>query len=177
MSLNVRKQKNEDSNQPVHACSPDQSYFKHCILDNPKCAQWRIWSDCANAQADLNLRWAHMSEVSYSGFVADFYMQDTFFFLLLFFFTVFYFIFYLFIFCNFYKDDNLCDFLFAFLRTKSLIKGVNSKRKEFAPTGSKFFPFRVDRLSEGRQQFWQLPPLNVSFDVIYLYNVISILTE
>ena len=27
----------------------------------PKRAQWRFWSDCANAQADLNLRWALMS--------------------------------------------------------------------------------------------------------------------
>ena len=26
--------------------------------------------------------------------------------------------------------------------------GVNTERKEFAPTGSKFFPFRVDALSE-----------------------------
>ena len=30
-------------------------------------------------------------------------------------------------------------------------KGVYSKRKEFAPLGSKFFPFRVDSFSEGRQ--------------------------
>ena len=28
-------------------------------------------------------------------------------------------------------------------------KGVCSKRKEFAPMGSKFFPFRVDAFSEG----------------------------
>ena len=31
----------------------------------------------------------------------------------------------------------------------SLLKGVYSKRKEFAPLGSKFFPFRVDPFSEG----------------------------
>ena len=31
-----------------------------CILGYPKCAQLRFWSDCANAQADLNLRGAHM---------------------------------------------------------------------------------------------------------------------
>ena len=30
-------------------------------------------------------------------------------------------------------------------------KGVLSKRKEFAPMGSKFFPFRVDPFLEGRQ--------------------------
>ena len=28
-------------------------------------------------------------------------------------------------------------------------KRVSSKRKEFAPTGSKFFPFRVDTFPEG----------------------------
>ena len=32
---------------------------KLCIPVYPKCVQWRFWSDCANAQADLNLRWAH----------------------------------------------------------------------------------------------------------------------
>ena len=26
------------------------------------CGQRRLWSDCANAQADLSLRWAHMSD-------------------------------------------------------------------------------------------------------------------
>ena len=30
----------------------------------------------------------------------------------------------------------------------SLLKGVNTKRKEFAPCGSKFFPFRADPFSE-----------------------------
>ena len=34
---------------------------KLCLLGYPKCAQWRFWSDCANAQSDLNLRWALMS--------------------------------------------------------------------------------------------------------------------
>ena len=29
------------------------------------------------------------------------------------------------------------------------LKGVYSKRKEFPPLGSKFFPFRVDPFSEG----------------------------
>ena len=29
-------------------------------------AQRRFWSDCANAQADLNLRWAHMSKVTFA---------------------------------------------------------------------------------------------------------------
>ena len=34
-------------------------------------------------------------------------------------------------------------------------KGVYCNRKEFAPTGSKFFPFKVDPFSEGENQFWQ----------------------
>ena len=46
------------------------------------------------------------------------------------------------------QGRQLCDFLFALLST---IKGVYSKRKEFAPPGSKFFPFRVDSFSKGRQ--------------------------
>ena len=33
---------------------------KLSILGCPKCAQWRFWSDCANAQSDLNLHWAHL---------------------------------------------------------------------------------------------------------------------
>ena len=31
----------------------------------------------------------------------------------------------------------------------TLLKGVFSEMKEFAPLGSKFFPFRADLLSEG----------------------------
>ena len=52
----------------------------------------------------------------------------------------------------FQKGDNFNDYLFAFLHTKPLLKrgllwkGVYSKRKEFAPKGSKFLPFRVDPL-------------------------------
>ena len=40
--------------------------------------------------------------------------------------------------------DDFGDFLFAFLHTKSLLKRGNSKRKEFASEGSKFFSLRVD---------------------------------
>ena len=39
-----------------------------------------------------------------------------------------------------YKGDNFCDFLFAFLQPKSILKGVHSKRKKIASKGSKFFP-------------------------------------
>ena len=31
------------------------------------------------------------------------------------------------------KGDNFCNFMFTFIDNKSLLKGVNSKRKEFAP--------------------------------------------
>ena len=33
---------------------------KACDHSYPLSAQWRLWSDWANAQADLSLRWAHM---------------------------------------------------------------------------------------------------------------------
>ena len=45
---------------------------KLCILGYPKCAQWRFWSDCANAQADPTLCWAHMSEGTCSDIAAHF---------------------------------------------------------------------------------------------------------
>ena len=51
----------------------------------------------------------------------------------------------------FVKGDNFCDLLFNFLDIKPILKGVYSKRKEFAPHGSKFFLFKVDPISEGRQ--------------------------
>ena len=38
-----------------------------------------------------------------------------------------------------FKGGNSVNFIFAPFR-----KGVYSKRKEFAPSGRKFFPFRVD---------------------------------
>ena len=49
-----------DSNPPAYPRSLIRVFVVHtkklCILGYPKCAQWRFWSDCANAQADLNLR-------------------------------------------------------------------------------------------------------------------------
>ena len=68
---------------------------------------------------------------------------------------------------TFNKGDNFCDFLFCFPATKSLPTGVYSKREEFAPEGretcskeSKYFPFKVDPFSEGRQKcLKELPPL------------------
>ena len=42
---------------------------KLCMHAYPKCAQRRFRSDCANAQADLNLRYAHMSGGTFSNVV------------------------------------------------------------------------------------------------------------
>ena len=56
----------------------------------------------------------------------------------------------------FNKGDNFCHVLFAFLHTNSLLKRVYSKRKEFALSGSKFFPFRVDLFSEERKNKLEL---------------------
>ena len=35
-----------------------------------KSSQWRFWSDCANVQADPNLHWWQMSEITFSDIVA-----------------------------------------------------------------------------------------------------------
>ena len=52
----------------------------------------------------------------------------------------------------FHKRDNICDFLFAFFAHQvPSKKGVYPKRKDFAPFGSKVFPFRVDPFSEEGQ--------------------------
>ena len=40
--------------------------MKKCFINYPNCAQWRLWSDCADAQYDQSLCWAHVSEVQYS---------------------------------------------------------------------------------------------------------------
>ena len=60
---------NEDSNQPAHPRSLIRVSVVRMktpsILGYPKCAQSRFCSDCAIAQADLNLRYAHMSEVTF----------------------------------------------------------------------------------------------------------------
>ena len=39
-----------------------------------------------------------------------------------------------------------------FLHTKPVLKRNLSKGKEFAPKGSKFFPFNADSFPEGRQK-------------------------
>ena len=65
--------------------------------------------------------------------------------------------------CHIYKGDNFCDF--AVQHTKTLLKVVYSKRKEFAPDGSKFFSCRGNHFSEGRQKFFY----KVVFLDLYLF--------
>ena len=45
------REPSQDSDQPGHSLGPNTS----------SCGQRRLWSDCADAQADLCLHWAHMS--------------------------------------------------------------------------------------------------------------------
>ena len=55
---------NEDSNQPGHLPSLIRVFTvrmkKAWVLSYPLSAQRRLWSDWADAQADMSLRWAHM---------------------------------------------------------------------------------------------------------------------
>ena len=66
-----------EHHKPAHSCSRIRVYIVHmkklCTLGYPKCTQWRFWSDCTNAQADLNLHWAHMTEGTLSDIAAFFY--------------------------------------------------------------------------------------------------------
>ena len=58
-----------DSDQPLYSRCLIRVFVvrmkKLCILGYPKCAQCIFWLDCANAKADLNIRWAHMSEITF----------------------------------------------------------------------------------------------------------------
>ena len=57
---------------------------------------------------------------------------------------------------------QLYDFLFSFLYTTPFSKWVNYKRQAFSPSGSKFFPFRIDPFSKGRRTILtELPVLKV----------------
>ena len=55
---------NEDSDQPGHPPSLIRVFavrmWKAWVLSYPLSTQRRLWSDWADAQADLSLRWAHM---------------------------------------------------------------------------------------------------------------------
>ena len=54
----------EDSDRPGHPASLIRvfavSMKKAWVLSYPLTAQRRLWSDCADAQADQSLQWAHM---------------------------------------------------------------------------------------------------------------------
>ena len=69
----------EDSDQPAHShiCAVWSESSLDAFLDSQRykvssCGQRRLWSDCADAQADLSLRWAHMSEDTFSHFFGSF---------------------------------------------------------------------------------------------------------
>ena len=82
--LNFKLQKKSYSVCNIREPHREKTYFlSMCIWSEPslpawrnfaypKGAQWRFWSACANAQADLNLRWAHMSKGTLSDILARF---------------------------------------------------------------------------------------------------------
>ena len=55
----------EDSDKPGHLPSLSWVFTVHMkkpwVLSYPLSAQWRLWSDWVDTQADLSLCWAHMS--------------------------------------------------------------------------------------------------------------------
>ena len=59
----------EDSDQPGHPPSLIRVFAvrmkKPWVLSYPLSAQWRLWSDWVDAQADLSLRWAHTHFVDF----------------------------------------------------------------------------------------------------------------
>ena len=59
----------EDSDQPGHPPSLIRVFAvrvkKACVLSYPLSAERRLWSDWADAQADLSLRWAHSHYVGF----------------------------------------------------------------------------------------------------------------
>ena len=59
----------EDSDQPGHPPSLIRVFVvrmkKHWVLSYPLSAQRRLWSDWADAQADLSRRWAHTHFVGF----------------------------------------------------------------------------------------------------------------
>ena len=68
----------EDSDQPGHPPSLIRVFAVHLkkawVLSYPLSAQRRLWSDWADAQADLSLRWAHMSFCWFCHEAAQFFL-------------------------------------------------------------------------------------------------------
>ena len=59
----------EDSDQPGHSPSLIRAFAvrmkKAWVFSYPLSAQWRLWSDWADAQANLSLRWVHSHFVGF----------------------------------------------------------------------------------------------------------------
>ena len=73
VSCKVRKRTFEGSNQPAQSKRVFVVRMKNrCIFGNSSCAQGRLWSDCANAQADLSRRWAHIFKGNFPDVSAHF---------------------------------------------------------------------------------------------------------
>ena len=70
----------QDANMPAHPRSLIRVFVVHlknsCIFGYSNFARKRFWSDCENAQADLNIRWAHMSEGTFSDVAALIYSDQ-----------------------------------------------------------------------------------------------------
>ena len=63
-----------DSNHPAYLHSLISIFPAHEDILYPwlsKSTLWRFWSDRANAQSDLNLRWAHLSEGTFPSAAVD----------------------------------------------------------------------------------------------------------
>ena len=80
---------------------------------------------------------------------------------------------------NYYEGNNFfwnfCVILFGFLDTNLFLKWVYSKRKEFAHTGSRLFPFRVGSFywREAKTNFERVvSPVNVSLSHIKRHFII-----
>ena len=67
------------SDQPEHSRSLIRIFTERFLESQgwrvSSCRQWRLWSDCADAQADLSHRCAHMSEGKFSHVEALFLLQ------------------------------------------------------------------------------------------------------
>ena len=72
----------EDSDQPGHLPSLIRVFAvrmkKHLVLSYPVSAQWKLWSDWADVQADLSLCWVHGHLVFLCGgsYITQFHLQS-----------------------------------------------------------------------------------------------------
>ena len=76
--LHVRPTKTQ-INLRIRAVWSESSLYawrKLCVLGYSKCAKWIFFSNCANAQTDLKLRWTHMSEGTVSDILANLYFNS-----------------------------------------------------------------------------------------------------